>query len=85
MYDIGIQLHLCGGPIATAAALQLEAVASNIVIHEHNTQSLVPANIALCVNDQSPRNGKVEIPDIPGIGQDLTPEAYERASRVVVS
>lgn len=85
VYDIGLQMHLCGGPIATAAALQLEATISNLIIHEHNTQSLVAANIALGVHDQSPIEGRVHISDLPGIGQDLTEEAYERADRVVVS
>ena len=31
-YDMGVQLHVCGGPIATAAALQLEAVISKLAI-----------------------------------------------------
>jgi galactonate dehydratase len=84
VYDIGVQMHLCGGPIATAAALQLEAVIPNLVIHEHNTQSLVPANVALGVHDQSPTNGRVQISDLPGIGQDLTEKAFASADRVVV-
>lgn len=84
IYDIAVQLHLCGGTVATAAALQLEAVAPNIFIHEHNTQSLVKANIELGVNDQSPINGRVTIPDLPGIGQDLSEQAYASATRMVV-
>jgi galactonate dehydratase len=85
LYDIGIQLHLIGSPISTAAALQLEAVLPNFVIHEHNNTSLIPANIDLCVHDYQPVDGFYDIPDLPGIGQDLTPRAYAEARTVVVS
>ncbi|VXC34465.1 L-alanine-DL-glutamate epimerase [Arthrobacter sp. 8AJ] len=84
-YDIGVQLHLIGSPLSTAAALQLEAVLPNFVIHEHNNTSLLPANIDLCLHDYQPRLGVYEIPDLPGIGQDLTPQAYRNAETVVVS
>ncbi|MEU0266762.1 mandelate racemase/muconate lactonizing enzyme family protein [Nocardioides sp. NPDC006303] len=84
-YDIGVQLHLIGSPISTAAALQMEAVLPNFVIHEHNNTSLVPANIDLCVNDYQPKDGWFEIPDLPGIGQDLTEAAYASADTIVVN
>tara|TARA_E500000305_G_C4029841_1_gene244436 strand:+ start:13425 stop:14612 length:1188 start_codon:yes stop_codon:yes gene_type:complete len=84
VYDIGVQLHMCGGPIATAAALQVEAAISNFVIHEHNNVSINPENIAFCVHDYQPVNGYFDVPDLPGIGQDLTEETYRNARRIVV-
>lgn len=33
-YDINAQVHVCGSPIAIAAALQVEAVIPNFFIHE---------------------------------------------------
>lgn len=84
VYDIGIQLHMCGSPIATAAALQLEAVIPNFVIHEHNAVSLVQANIDLCIHDYQPEDGVFEVPDRPGIGQDLTEKALQTADRHIV-
>lgn len=78
-YDVGVQLHVCGGPVATATALQLEAVIPNFVIHEHHAVSLLPANIAGCVNDYQPRDGYFSIPDEPGIGQDLSEQGYAEA------
>lgn len=51
VYDIGVQLHLCGGPIAIAAALQLEAVIPNFVIHEHHQYAMLEENIAMCKYD----------------------------------
>jgi len=83
-YDIGVQLHLIGSPVSTAAALQMEAVLPNFVIHEHNNTSLLPENIALCTYDYQPVGGYFQIPELPGIGQDLTAEAYKNASIVSV-
>ncbi|MDN3523024.1 mandelate racemase/muconate lactonizing enzyme family protein [Halomonas ramblicola] len=83
-YDVGVQLHLIGSPISTAAALQMEAVLPNFVIHEHNNTSLIPANIDMCVNNYQPKDGYFTIPDEPGIGQDLTPAAYEAAAKIIV-
>lgn len=79
VYDIGVQLHICGGPIATAAALQLEAVIPNFVIHEHHQAALLKENINLCKYNYQPQNGFFEIPDLPGIGQELTDEAIANA------
>lgn len=39
----GVQIHVCGGPIATAAALQLEATIPNFVIHERHNANLTSA------------------------------------------
>ena len=85
VYDIGVQLHLIGSPISTAAALQLEAVLANFVIHEHNNTSLMPDNVASCLYDYQPVDGFYTVPDLPGIGQDLTPESYERSETILVN
>jgi len=78
-YDIGVQLHVCGGPISTAAALQLEAVIPNFVIHEHHAAALLEDNINLCKYDYQPKDGFFEIPDLPGIGQEVSDEAMANA------
>lgn len=75
VYDIGVQGHCCGSPISTAATLQLEAVIPNFVIHELHSSALLPENIATCKYDYKPVNGYYEVPDRPGIGQELTEEA----------
>jgi L-alanine-DL-glutamate epimerase-like enolase superfamily enzyme len=79
VYDVGVQLHICGGPISTAAALQVEAVIPNFIIHEVHEYSLVQENIDLCSFDYRPVDGYIEVPDKPGIGQDLTDEAIKNA------
>lgn len=77
-YDMGVQLHVCGGPIATAAALQLEAVIPNFVIHEHHVGAIQPGCTNTCLYDYEPVNGKFKVPELPGIGQELTPEEMKR-------
>lgn len=83
VYDIGVQIHVCGGPISTAAALQLEAVIPNFVIHEHHQMALVDTNIKLCKYDYQPKNGYFEVPDRPGIGQELTDAAIMNSPKIV--
>ena len=83
-YDIGVQGHCCGSPISTAATLQLEAVIPNFVIHELHASALLPENIATCKYNYVPKNGYYEIPDLPGIGQELTDEALANSDIVTV-
>jgi galactonate dehydratase len=84
VYDCAVQIHVCGGPLATAAALQLEAVIPNFLIHEHHAVSLLEANIALAKYDYQPKNGYFEAPDLPGIGQELSEKAIATAEIVTV-
>lgn len=84
VYDCAVQMHVCGGPLATAAALQLEAVIPNFLIHEHHAISLLEENIALCKYDYQPKDGYFEIPDLPGIGQELSEDALKKAEIVTV-
>lgn len=85
VYDIGVQMHICGGPISTAATLQIEAAIPNFVIHEHHQGAIIPENIALCKYDYQPTNGYFEVPELPGIGQELTDEAIAAAEMITVT
>jgi galactonate dehydratase len=71
VYDITVQVHCCGSPITTAAALQLEAVIPNFQIHEHHTYAIKPGNREICVQDYQPEKGKYYTPDLPGLGLEL--------------
>lgn len=84
VYDIGIQGHLCGSPIQMATTLQFEAAISNFSIHEMNNQALEPRIRNSCIYDYQPENGRYKVPDLPGIGQDLTEETYKTADIIVV-
>ncbi len=70
-YDILVQCHVCGGPIATAAALQLEACIPNFAIHEYHVVSLRKENCQLVKQALKPKKGYFEIPDTPGLGVEL--------------
>ena len=78
-YDVAVQMHVCGGPLATAAAIQLEAVIPNFLIHEQHAAALLEKNIRSCKYDYQPVNGYFEVPDRPGIGNELSEEAIETA------
>lgn len=83
-YDSTVQIHVCGSPISKAAALQIEAVLPNFIIHEHHQRALNPDSIATCLYDYQPVNGIYEIPDLPGIGQELTPETIKKCNIVTI-
>jgi galactonate dehydratase len=84
IYDISVQAHVAGSPLSTAVALHLEAAIPNFIIHEHNASSLRDGNIRMCKYDYQPHNGYFGIPDLPGIGQELSDEAIEKSLRVTV-
>jgi L-alanine-DL-glutamate epimerase-like enolase superfamily enzyme len=84
VYDITVQMHVCGTPITTAAALQLEAAIPNFQIHEHHIRALKPSNRELCLQDYQPKNGRYEIPDLPGLGLDLNMEIISKQPCIVV-
>ena len=74
LYDATVQIHVCGGPVAVAASLHMECVLPNFIIHEHHTNSLKHCIRELCVHDYQQVNGVYEIPDLPGLGQELNEE-----------
>ena len=84
VYDITVQAHVCGSPVATAASLQLEAAIPNFIIHEHHTIALKPANIRLCLQNYQPKAGRYEIPNLPGLGIELDDKALNGSPKVVV-
>ena len=78
-YDVNVQLHVCGSPISVAAALQVEAVIPNFLIHEHHLTNTDPGTIEHCVHNYQPENGYFSIPELPGIGNELSDYALSRA------
>ena len=84
VYDITVQLHVCGSPVTTAAALQLEAVIPNFQIHEHHANAIKPANREYCVPDYQPIKGRYAVPDLPGLGLDLNEKVMSKHPCVTV-
>jgi len=71
IYDATVQVHVCGGPVSTAAALHVEAAIPNFIIHEHHTMALKHCIRELCTQDYQPEHGRYRIPQDPGLGQAL--------------
>ncbi|MGE4276670.1 MAG: mandelate racemase/muconate lactonizing enzyme family protein [Lawsonibacter sp.] len=84
IYDAFVQGHCCGGPISTAAALQVEAAIPNFIIHELHSGALKEHIRALCKYDHMPENGYYRVPELPGIGQELSEKAMANAKHMVI-
>jgi L-alanine-DL-glutamate epimerase-like enolase superfamily enzyme len=83
-FDVGVQIHVCSSPILKAAALHLEAVIPNFLIHEHHVVSINEVNRELCVHDYQPVGGYYSTPELPGIGNELSEFALSTADIVTV-
>jgi len=84
VYDIRVQAHVCGGPVATAASLHLETAIPNFLIHEHHTYAIKEWNRELCIQDPQPVNGFFEVSETPGIGIELNDEVVYRSPNMEV-
>ncbi|BDF66859.1 mandelate racemase/muconate lactonizing enzyme family protein [Pseudoflavonifractor phocaeensis] len=84
VYDVGVQIHVCGGPIATAAALQVEAAIPNFVIHEEHNANLLEVFKKAGKYYHHPVDGFYTVPELPGIGQEMSEEAMATAKKVVI-
>jgi L-alanine-DL-glutamate epimerase-like enolase superfamily enzyme len=84
VYDVGVQAHVCASPLSTAAALQLEAAIPNFTIHEHHVYNRYDYNKQLCIYDYQPVNGYFEIPDLPGLGNELSDFCFSHGEVVTV-
>lgn len=85
IYDIDVQLHVCGSPILTAAALQVEATIPNFFIHEHHTRNLKDGNNSICKNPYFPQKGSFVIPDEPGLGIELNEKVISQCKCIRIT
>ncbi len=65
---IPVSFHNPFGPVATAAAVQLDACTSNFVMQESFCEYDVPYRFDLCEFAPKPVGGHYDIPDRPGLG-----------------
>jgi L-alanine-DL-glutamate epimerase-like enolase superfamily enzyme len=79
VYDVSVQTHVCSSPISVAIALHLEAAIPNFIIHEHHLGNTLPSCVEMGKYDYQPKNGYLEIPEIPGIGQEPSEYSLGRA------
>ena len=83
-YDVGVQGHACGSPLSNVVALHLECVIPNFVIHEHHAVNLTPYNKSYCIYDYQPVNGKYKVPELPGLGNELSESAMNNSMKVTI-
>jgi len=69
---------------AIAAALQLETVIPNFIIHGHHQFALFEENIVLCEYNYQPTEGYYTAPDLPGIGNEVTEETIRKAEVMTI-
>lgn len=84
VYDVTVQIHVCGGPISTAAALHMEAAIPNFMIHELHRYALLEPNTRTCIHNDMPSKGRYTVPELPGLGQELTPETIAASDIITV-
>ena len=83
-YDVGVQGHACGSPLSNVVALHLECVIPNFVIHEHHAVNLTPYNKSYCIYDYQPVNAKFKVPELPGLGNELSESAINNSVKVTI-
>ena len=85
MYGKPTQLHVCASPLSTAAALHLEAAIPNFLIHEHHVNALSDFMRRLCINEYRPVNGQFGVPELPGLGNELSDYALTHCEKLIIS
>ncbi|MBY5986438.1 mandelate racemase/muconate lactonizing enzyme family protein [Roseovarius atlanticus] len=85
IYDVTVQTHVCGSPVATAASLHLEAAIPNFLVHEHHSHAMKSYNVELCDVDLQPKDGFFEVPDRPGLGIELNDAALSASPKLEVT
>ncbi|MFA6505342.1 MAG: mandelate racemase/muconate lactonizing enzyme family protein [Treponemataceae bacterium] len=83
-YDVSVQIHACGSPLSTAASLQIEAAIPNFIIHEHHIVNLCDFNKKLCKYDYQPVNGRFKVPELPGLGNELSDYVLNKTRKVTI-
>lgn len=79
IYDVRAQMHVCGSPIVEAAAFQVEAAIANFYIHELLFLSHILEDTQYGKHRYQPVNGYITVPDLPGIGQELSERSVREA------
>ena len=84
IFDATVQVHVCGSPITLAASLHLEAAIPNFCIHENHILNKTMFIRELGKYDIAAENGRFEVPDRPGFGQELSDYAIKSADQITV-
>ncbi|MEZ5860839.1 MAG: mandelate racemase/muconate lactonizing enzyme family protein [Geminicoccaceae bacterium] len=84
-YNLHVQPHNCGGPVSTAAGVQLDAAIPNFVIMEWFPY-WTDGRYAIVTEALEPqqKKGRFRIPDRPGLGVELNDDYLARFDQIQV-
>jgi L-alanine-DL-glutamate epimerase-like enolase superfamily enzyme len=82
IYDVSVQPHIAGSPISIAAALHLETAIPNFIIHEHHFPNQY--NRKLAIHDYQPEKGFFTVPELPGLGNEISEFAITNSVKATV-
>jgi len=84
VYDVNVQAHVCASPLSTTVSLHLESVIPNFLIHEHHVVNRTAWNACLSTKNPQPVGGFFEVPNDPGIGNEISEQAFKQAKIVTI-
>jgi len=85
IFDIQMQMHVCGGPVCVAASLHMGAATINYTLHEHHVRLLEPANRNVVLEDYQPKKGYFDLPKGPGLGVALNDKVVKKSLKKIIS
>ena len=85
IFDVGMQMHVCGGPVSAAASLHMAAAVPNYLLHEHHVHLLKPTTRAIVHEDFQPQKGYFSLPQGPGLGVELNDDVVNKSPKRVFS
>ena len=84
IHEAGVQIHVCGSPLLTSASLHIECAIPNFVIHEYNVNTVMPKMLSLAKYDPQPVDGYFTVPELPGIGNEISDYAFSHSQRKTI-
>jgi L-alanine-DL-glutamate epimerase-like enolase superfamily enzyme len=84
IFDVQMQMHVCGSPVAATASLHLAAAVVNCTLYEHHVHLLKPGNREVVLSDYKPVKGYFSLPDGPGLGIEPNVEYLNRSPKKIV-
>ncbi|MDQ2774385.1 MAG: mandelate racemase/muconate lactonizing enzyme family protein [Acidobacteriota bacterium] len=81
-YELPIAPHTAGGPLLFYASTHLTTASPNVWIQESCQRFYERDWPAMLENPISPRDGKIQVPEEPGFGMKIKPEAWNHPASI---